>query len=169
MSVQAKSTSLPWVGPYIVVSSNELTAKLRCPRTQKEDHVSRFHIKPVTPRPVHLDDTDDSDNDENVESGGPVSPVSVPPVLAKIRPFSPPKTELGAPSIKTEPSPPTTPPTPGAPPPAAPTPQVPDPPVAPSPRVPDPPAPPPQPVRRSTRSKRPVQQLQVRPNAKSYK
>ena len=116
LSAEAKSTKMPWVGPYRVLQSNELTAKLQNPRNQLEDYVRRDHIRPLVARPAHLEDSDDESCDENVESGGPVCPITPMPKLVQIRPLPPPKTEPGVPTVKPEPPAPTVPPVPPEPP-----------------------------------------------------
>ena len=80
-SVKAKMTKMSWVGPYTVITSNQLTAKLQEPETGKEDWVSRHHIRPITPRPDYLEESDSEDSEDELDSvpfrGGVPTPVSV--------------------------------------------------------------------------------------------
>ena len=77
-SARAKSTKMSWVGPYTVIKSNQLTAKLHEPETGKEDWVSRHHIRPITPRPDYLDESDSEDELDSVPfRGGESSSVSI--------------------------------------------------------------------------------------------
>ena len=59
---------MPWIGPFTVVKANEITAKLRDPKSGREDYVSRHHIRKLTPRPDHLEiyDSDTESEDELV-------------------------------------------------------------------------------------------------------
>ena len=57
---------MPWIGPFVVVTANEITAKLRDPKTGVMDYVSRHHIRKLTPRPAHLE-VYDSDSESEVE------------------------------------------------------------------------------------------------------
>ena len=176
-SVDSKSSHLPWIGPYTVISSNELTAKLRNPRTLKEDYVSRHHIKPLVPRPSHLDDLSEaSDDDDLAESGGPVDPGKSYAEAAKIQPKPPLKNEpvsppKPAPNSTSNPvpvsNPASQPSAPGVSPTTAPTaPTAPPPTTAPTtatrgaPTVPAP--------RRSSRQKKQTKQLQLDPSKRSY-
>ena len=70
-SARAKATKMSWVGPYTVVKSNQITAKLLEPETGKTDWVSRHHIRPITPRPAYLEEESDSEDEiDSVPSGG---------------------------------------------------------------------------------------------------
>ena len=96
-SVDSKNTHLPWKGPYKVITSNQLTAKLQDPVTLKEDYVSRHHIKPIVPRPAHLDDESEVDDDDFVETGGPVDFAKSFAEAVKFQPKSPLKLEPKSP------------------------------------------------------------------------
>ena len=175
-SVDAKSSHLPWLGPYTVITSNELTAKLRNPRTMKEDYVSRHHIKPLVPRPSHLDLESEVSDDDYAESGGPVDPGKSYAEAAKIQPKSVLKKEPitpPRPAPSPTPNPVLAPPTanqPGAPgvspttaPPAPSTTTAPTPPStrgAPTVPVSN--------VRRSSRTRTQTKQFQVKPGRKTY-
>ena len=173
-SVDAKSSHLPWLGPYRVINSNELTAKLQNPRNLKEDYVSRHHIKPLVPRPSHLDDESEVSDDDYAESGGPVDPGKSYAEAAKIQPKSPLKKEpITPPRPAPSPSPLTVPvslpanrsSSPGVSPatvPSAPTPTTAPPPPRGAQTVPDTTS------RRSTRNRTQTKQFQVRPNRKTY-
>ena len=155
-SARAKATKMSWVGPYTVIKSNQLTAKLHEPETGKEDWVSRHHIRPITPRPAHLEESDSEDELDSVPSeGGVPTPISVkvendteqarkkrvrsPNILRKPEPTAPAK------KVKVAPPPTVTAPTS------------------------DPASSPTAPLRRSGRHRKPPDKMNLDPKLKSYR
>ena len=89
-SAAAKRDNLKWIGPYEVVYANELTAKLKNPRSGALDYVSRHHIKVIPKQPTFNPYDDVIDDEEYVPSGGGVTGQ----VPVDLETEQPPKTEV---------------------------------------------------------------------------